>query len=74
MLIVHLFVTCSYAHVNLCRLFYSSWCQRLAATSDCGSSWTFLFTFFQEISTFAVFLIWTALFTSALKPGYNAFK
>ena len=43
MLIVHLFV--SYAHINLCHLFSSSLCQGLAATSACGSSWTFLFTF-----------------------------
>ena len=42
-LIVHLFV--SYAHVNLCHFFSSSWCQGLAATSACGSSWTILFTF-----------------------------
>ena len=41
---MHLFV--SYAHVNLCHFFSSSWCQGLAATSACGSSWTFLFTFF----------------------------
>ena len=47
MLIVHLFV--SYAHVNLCHFFSSSWCQGLAATSACGSSWTFLFTFFSFI-------------------------
>ena len=40
---VHLFV--NYAHVNLCHFFSSSWCQGLAATSACGSSWTFLFTF-----------------------------
>ena len=39
------FVFC-YAHVNLCHLFSSSWCQGLAATSASGSSWTFLFTFF----------------------------
>ena len=44
MLIVHLFV--SYAHVNLCHFFSSSWCRGLAAASACGSSWTFLFTFF----------------------------
>ena len=44
-LIVHLFV--SYAHVNLCHFFSSSWCLGLAAASACGSSWTFLFTFFQ---------------------------
>ena len=43
-LIVHLFV--SYAHVNLCHFFSSSWYQWLAATSACGSSWTFPFTFF----------------------------
>ena len=35
----------NYAHVNLCHIFSSSWCQRLAATSACDSSWTFLFTF-----------------------------
>ena len=29
--------------VNLCHFFSSSWCQELAATSACGSSWTFLF-------------------------------
>ena len=46
MLIVHLFV--SYAHINLCHFFSSSWCQGLAATSACGSSWTFLFTFFSS--------------------------
>ena len=40
---MHLFV--SYAHVNLCHFFSSSWCQGLAATSACGSSWTFLFIF-----------------------------
>ena len=40
-LIVHLFV--SYAHVNLCHFFSSSWCQGLTATPACGSSWTFLF-------------------------------
>ena len=42
-LIVLLFV--SYAHVNLCHFFSSSWCLGLAAASACGSSWTFLFTF-----------------------------
>ena len=47
MLIVHLFV--SYAHVNLCHFFSSSWCQGLAATSVCGSSWTFLFTLFRKV-------------------------
>ena len=35
-LIVHLFV--SYAHVNLCHFFSSSWCQGLAAMSAFGSS------------------------------------
>ena len=45
MLIVHLFV--SYAHVNLYHFFSSSWCRGLAAASACGSSWTFLFTFFK---------------------------
>ena len=43
MLIVHLFV--SYAHLNLCQFFSSSWCLGLAAASACGSSWAFPFTF-----------------------------
>ena len=43
MLIVHLFV--SYAHVNLCHFFSSSWCRGLAAASACDSSGSFLFTF-----------------------------
>ena len=46
MLIVHLLV--SYAHVNLCHFFSSSWCQVLAAASARGSSWTFLFTFLDS--------------------------
>ena len=46
MLIVHLFV--SYAHVNLCHFFSSSWCQGLAKTSACGSSWTLLYTFLED--------------------------
>ena len=37
----------SNAHVNLCHLFSSYWCQGLAAASACSSSWTFLFTFMQ---------------------------
>ena len=41
-LIVHLFL--SYAYVNLCPFFSSSWCRELAAASACGSPWTFLFT------------------------------
>ena len=56
MLIVHLFV--SYAHVDLCHFFTSSWCQELAATSACGSTWTFLFTFLLVVdfqNTFAKF-------------------
>ena len=53
MLIVHLFV--SYAHVNLSNFFSSSWCQGLAATSTCGSSWTFLFTFLRLFDV--VFLV-----------------
>ena len=48
-LIVHLFV--SYAHVNLCHFFSSTWCRRLAAASACGSSWTFLFTSLPSDST-----------------------
>ena len=39
----------SYAHVNLCHFFSSSWCRGLAATSACGSSWTFLFTFLRYL-------------------------
>ena len=46
MLIVHLFF--GYAHVNLCHFFPFSWCRGLAAASACGSSWTFLFTFFSN--------------------------
>ena len=38
----------SYAHVNLCHFFSSFWCQGLAATSVCGSSWTVLFTLSSE--------------------------
>ena len=34
----------SYAHINLCHFFSSSWCRGLAVASACGSSWTFLFT------------------------------
>ena len=45
MLIVHLFV--SYAHVDLCHFFSSSWYQGLAAASACRSSWTFRLPFFR---------------------------
>ena len=45
-LIVHLFV--SYAHINLCHFFSSSWCRGLAAASPCGSSWTFLLNFLLQ--------------------------
>ena len=57
MLIVHLFV--SYAHVNLCYCFSFSWYRGLAATSACGSSWTFLFTFFHrnELSQFSLIAV-----------------
>ena len=48
LLIVHLFV--SYAHVNLCHFFSSSWCRGLAAASACGSSWTFLVTFLTWVA------------------------
>ena len=64
-LIVHLFV--SYAHVNLCHFFSSSWCQGLAATSACGSSWTFLFT-----SWFHVF--WVSLIILLYYPFVLSFK
>ena len=47
MLVLHLFV--SYANVNLCHCFSSSWYQGLAATSACGSSWTFLFSFLARL-------------------------
>ena len=56
MLIMNWFV--SYAHVNLCHFFSSSWCQGLAATSACGSS-----------SDFSVYLstnirqMWPSIFT-----------
>ena len=66
MLIVHLFV--SYAHINLCHFFSSSWCQGLAATSACGSSWTFLFTFLNEniIATLGVVDRWGGVGTGFL--------
>ena len=54
MLIVHLFV--SYAFINLCHFFSSSWCRGLAAASVCGSSRTFLFTFLDGASTFFLHL------------------
>ena len=44
----YLFV--SYAHVNLCRLFSSSWCRGLAAASACGCSRTLLLTFLLALS------------------------
>ena len=61
MLVGHLFV--SYAHVNMRHFFSSSWCRGLAAASDCGSSWTFLFTFFisELFAAGAVFTIATNL-------------
>ena len=46
MLIVHLFV--SYAHVNLCHFFSSSWCQGLDVTSACGSSFCLPFLIINE--------------------------
>ena len=49
-LIVHLFV--SYAHVNLCHFFSSSWCRGLAAASACGSSLTFLIIVLLFYETF----------------------
>ena len=54
MLIVHLFV--SYACVHLCHCFSSFRYQGLAATSACGSSWTFLFTFLFTLSVFGFLL------------------
>ena len=48
MLILHLFV--SYVHVNLYHFFSSTWYRGLAAAFACGSSWTFLFTFFSPKS------------------------
>ena len=50
MLIVHLFV--SYAFINLCHVFSSSWYRGLTAASVCGSSRTFLFTLLEGASTF----------------------
>ena len=47
MFIMHLFV--SYAHVNMCHFFSSSWCRGLAAASACDSSWTLLLIFSTEI-------------------------
>ena len=61
-LIVHLFV--SYAHVNLCHFFSSSWCRGLAAASAFGSSWTFLFTFLYSTTLQYRYVCWghTSLF------------
>ena len=36
------------ARVGLYRFFSFSWCQWLGASSACGSSWTFVFTFFSK--------------------------
>ena len=55
-LIVPLFV--SYAHVNLCHYFSSSWYQRLAATSACGCSCTFLFTFLFVFNAIFILFIY----------------
>ena len=46
-LIVHLFV--SYAHVNLCHFFASSWCQGLAATSACALPGLFYLPFLVHL-------------------------
>ena len=51
----------SYAHVNLCHFSSSSWCQRLTATSACGSSWTFLIMFFFFFVIIKLFLRKTCL-------------
>ena len=44
-LLVLLFV---FVRVKVCLFFSSSWCQWLAATCACGTSWNFLLTFFQS--------------------------
>ena len=51
MRIMHLFVSCM--RVGLCRFFSFSWRRGLAATSACGSSWTFLFTFLTTDTIYA---------------------
>ena len=75
MLIVHLFV--SYAHVNLCHFFSSSWCRGLAAASACGSSWTFLFTMFVSglVSSAGCGILFLAIaFSSTLDHGVTHSK
>ena len=68
MLIAHLFV--SYARVNLRRFFSSSWFQGLAATSACGSSWTFLFTFLRpHLSGFVDKSVWAGRFEATSFRG-----
>ena len=66
MLIVHLSV--SYSHVNLCHVFASSWYQGSAATSACGSSWTFLFTFFFNQRIF-FYMLYILNFAGYFKPA-----
>ena len=75
MLIMHLFV--SYAHINLCHFFSSSKCQGLAATSACGSSWTFLFSFFKSIISLHVvsmFYLILVLISDAIFPFFLIYE
>ena len=60
MVIVHLFV--SYAHVNLRHFFSSSVCRGFAVASACGSSWTFLFTFYQVYKVIINFYLHSLVF------------
>ena len=41
----------SYAHVNLCHFFSSSWSRGPAAASAYGPSWSFLFSFLRRCET-----------------------
>ena len=74
-LIVHVFV--SYAHVNLCHFFTSSWCRELAAASACGSSWTFLFTFLKHYHNQCCIYVWLLAFYLQFRNrfcDYNFYK
>ena len=59
MFIVHLFV--SYAHLNQCHFFSSSWCRGLAVASACGPFWTFLITFLMSTTTMCKVQFWTKI-------------
>ena len=40
---------CLFCERYFLSFFFSSWCQGLAAASDCGTLWTFLLTFLFDL-------------------------